>query len=105
MLLGLSNVFGALEPDSRDFQVVGPAWLSIAAFSALAVAHGMLVVTACVWLSRRVPLLRSAKDVRWYLPLLLVLAPLGAAAVVVAAWVLAAIGFAFGAEGFMLEVP
>ena len=91
LLLGLSTVFGPLEPDSRDFTVVGPGWLSIAAFSALALAHGMLVVTASTWLSRRVPLLRSVKDVRWYVPLLLVLVALGAAAVIVAAWVLAAI--------------
>ena len=77
LLLGLSTVFGPLEPGSRDFQVGGPAWLSIAAFSALAVAHGMLVVTASTWLSRRVPLLQSVKDVRWYLPLLLILGPAG----------------------------
>lgn len=91
LLLGLGTVFGPLEPDSRDFRVVGPGWLSIAAFSALAVAHGMLVATASTWLSRRVPLLQSAKDVRWYLPLLLVLVPLGAGAVAVAAWMVAAV--------------
>ncbi|MGM0931726.1 MAG: hypothetical protein ACQEXN_18785 [Actinomycetota bacterium] len=104
LLLGLSTVFGPLEPDSRDFQVVGPAWLSIAAFSALAVAHGMLVATASAGLSRRVPLLRSAKDVRWYLPLLLVLAPLGAAALAVAAWVAAAIGVSWAVAALRLKL-
>ncbi|MET1156127.1 hypothetical protein [Arthrobacter sp.] len=105
LLLGLSTVFGPLEPDSRDFRVVGPGWLSIAAFSALAVAHGMLVATASAWLSRRVPLLRSAKDVRWYLPLLLVLVPLGAGAAAVAAWMIAAIVLSWAVAALRLKVP
>jgi hypothetical protein len=104
LLLGLSTVFGPLEPDSRDFQVVGPAWLSIAAFATLAVAHGMLVATASTWLSGRVPLLQSAKDARWYLPLLLVLIPLGAGALAIAAWMVAAIGVGWAVAALRLKV-
>ncbi|MGW6173572.1 hypothetical protein ACWF5H_08800 [Arthrobacter sp. NPDC055138] len=104
LLLGLSTVFGPLEPDSRDFGVVGPAWLSIAAFSALAIAHGMLVATASSWLSRRVPLLQSAKDVRWYLPLVLVLVLLGAGAGVVVAWMVAAVVVSWAVAALRLKV-
>lgn len=97
LLLALSTVLDPLRPDNRDFQIVGPGWLSVAVFSALAIAHGLLLAVATAWLSRRVPLMRAVKDLRWYIPLALVLMLLGPASLIAVAGIIAAIGVLWAA--------
>lgn len=92
LLLALSTVLDPLRPDNRDFQIVGPGWLSVAVFSALAIGHGTLLAVTTAWLSRRVPVMGAVKDLRWYIPLALVLVLLGPAGVIVVAGIIAAVG-------------
>jgi hypothetical protein len=78
-----------LEPlrrDNPDFDLVGPGWLSVAAFAALVVFHGLLVAALAGRLSRSVPLLAASPGaIAAHAPLLvlLLLAPLGLLAAVV----------------------
>jgi hypothetical protein len=93
LLVGLSAV-EPLRADNRDFQILGPGWLSILAFGLLAVLHGMLVAAAAGRLSRAIPLLRRTRDLWAYAPLLgslllLLLSAPAAAAVVIGAIILA----------------
>ena len=65
-----------LREANPDFDLVGPGWLSVLAFSALVLFHGMLVAALAGRLSRAVPLLaRDPRAVAGHAPLLL-LAPL-----------------------------
>lgn len=76
-------VFGAsVEPfraDNIDFAIVGPGWLSVALFSALAILHGAVVAAVAGTLSGRLPL-PSRQNWKYYLPLLaaVVFVPAGA---------------------------
>jgi hypothetical protein len=71
-----------LREGNPDFDLVGPGWLSVLAFSALVLFHGMLVAALAGRLSRAVPLLaRDPRAVAGHAPLLL-LAPLPAVVVV-----------------------
>lgn len=97
LLLALSTVLDPLRPDNRDFQIVGPGWLSVAVFSALAIGHGLLLALATGWLSRRVPFIGAVKDLRWYIPLALFLVLLGPAGIIVVAGIIAAIGVLWAA--------
>jgi hypothetical protein len=76
-----------LEPLRRgnpDFDLVGPGWVSVAAFTALVVFHGMLVAALAGRISRAVPLLGTRPAaIAAHAPLLL-LAPLAPVAVIVA---------------------
>jgi len=95
LLVGLSAV-EPLRADNRDFQILGPGWLSVLAFGLLAVLHGMLVAAVAARLSRAVPLLRRTRDLWAYAPLLgslllLLLAAPAAAAIVIGAIILAAL--------------
>jgi len=64
-----------LEPLRRgnlDFDLVGPGWLSVVAFSALVLFHGMLVAALAGRVSRAVPLLaREPRAIAAHAPLLL----------------------------------
>jgi hypothetical protein len=68
-----------LEPLRRgnpDFDLVGPSWVSVAAFAALVVFHGMLVAALAGRLSRAVPLLAARPGaIAVHAPLLLLLLP------------------------------
>jgi hypothetical protein len=65
-----------LREGNVDFDLVGPGWVSVLAFSALVLFHGMLVAALAGRASRAVPLLRREPvAVAAYAPLLL-LAPL-----------------------------
>ncbi|HEX6674090.1 MAG TPA: hypothetical protein VF486_03565 [Actinomycetes bacterium] len=68
-----------LEPLRRgnpDFDLVGPGWLAVAAFTALVVFHGMLVAALAGRLSRAVPLLAARPGpIAIHLPLLLLVLP------------------------------
>jgi hypothetical protein len=68
-----------LEPLRRgnpDFDLVGPGWLAVVAFTALVVFHGMLIVALAGRLSRAVPLLAAQpRAVAVHAPLLLFVLP------------------------------
>jgi hypothetical protein len=68
-----------LEPlrrDNPDFDLVGPGWVSVAAFTVLVVFHGMLVAALAGRLSRAVPLLAARPGAfAVHAPLLLLLLP------------------------------
>jgi hypothetical protein len=65
-----------LREGNVDFDLVGPGWVSVAAFAALVLFHGMLVAALAGRISRAVPLLgRETRAIAANAPLLL-LAPL-----------------------------
>jgi hypothetical protein len=68
-----------LEPLRRgnpDFDLVGPGWVAVAAFTALVVFHGMLVAALAGRVSRAVPLLAAQpRAIAVYAPLLLLALP------------------------------
>jgi hypothetical protein len=68
-----------LEPLRRsnpDFDLVGPGWVSVAAFTVLVVFHGMLVAARAGRLSRAVPLLAARPGaIAVHAPLLLLVLP------------------------------
>jgi hypothetical protein len=73
-----------LRPGNPDFDLVGPGWVSVVAFAALVLFHGMLVAALAGRLSRSVPLLGpTLPAVAAHLPLLLL--ALGSVALVAAA--------------------
>ncbi|HEV2928913.1 MAG TPA: hypothetical protein VGW74_09480, partial [Propionibacteriaceae bacterium] len=73
-----------LREGNVDFDLVGPGWVSVVAFSALVVFHGMLVAALAGRASRAVPpLAREPRAVAAHAPLLL-LAPLAAVVVLLA---------------------
>jgi hypothetical protein len=72
-----------LRPGNPDFDLVGPGWVAVAAFAALVLFHGMLVVALAGRLSRAVPLLApTARAIVAHVPLLLL--ALGSVALVAA---------------------
>src|SRR6266545_5812649 len=68
-----------LEPLRRgnpDFDLVGPGWVSVVAFTGLVIFHGMLVAALAGRLSRAVPLLAARPGaIAFYAPLLLLVLP------------------------------
>jgi hypothetical protein len=68
-----------LEPLRRgnpDFNLVGPGWVAVLAFTALVVFHGALVAALAGRLSRAVPLLAAQpRAIALYAPLLLLALP------------------------------
>src|SRR5215211_1115743 len=65
-----------LRPSNPDFDLVGPGWVSVAAFTVLVVFHGMLVAALAGRLSRAVPLLAARPGaIAIYAPLLLLVLP------------------------------
>jgi hypothetical protein len=55
ILLVLAGFSEPLRAENFDFNLVGPDWLSVVAFTALAVFQGLLVVALAARLSRGVP--------------------------------------------------
>lgn len=63
-----------LRADNPDFELVGPAWLSLTAFGALVLVHGMLVAALAARYSRALPLISSKpRAVLGYAPLLVLI--------------------------------
>jgi hypothetical protein len=61
-----------LRQGNPDFDLVGPGWLSVLAFSALVLFHGMLVAALAARVGRMVPLLsRDPLAIAGHAPLLL----------------------------------
>lgn len=85
---GLLVVFGTrndpLRPDNRDFDIVGPWWLAVLAFTALALAYGVALSSFSARLSRWLPLVGRGRRSAAYLALLVLvpLFPFGLAALV-----------------------
>jgi hypothetical protein len=74
-----------LRDNNPDFSLVGPPWLAVAAFLALGLFHGMVVVALAGRYSRALPLVRAEpRTIAAYAPLLL-LVPLFAAIPVIVA--------------------
>ena len=72
-----------LRPGNPDFNLVGPGWVSVAAFAALVLFHGMLIAALAGRLSRAVPLLAlTPRAIIAHVPLLLL--ALGSVALVAA---------------------
>jgi hypothetical protein len=62
-----------LRPTNPDFDLVGPGWVSVAAFAALVLFHGILVAALAGRLSRAVPLLAlTPRAIVAHVPLLLI---------------------------------
>jgi hypothetical protein len=73
-----------LRPGNPDFDLVGPGWVSVAAFATLVVFHGVLVAALAARVSRAVPLLGTGpRAIVAHAPLLLLLL-LGSAVLLVA---------------------
>jgi hypothetical protein len=73
-----------LRPGNPDFDLVGPGWVSVAAFAALVVFQGVLVAALAGRVSRAVPLLSARpRAIAAHAPLLLLL-PLGSAVLLLA---------------------
>ncbi|GAA1951096.1 hypothetical protein [Agromyces allii] len=85
LLVGVSPFVDPLRPENVDFDVVGPGWLSVAAFAALAVLQGAFLAAVAGRLSRSLPLVSRE---RWAGPL----APLIAAVVLFPVGVVLAVG-------------
>ena len=86
LLVTLAARVEPLRSDNPDFDLVGPHWLAVSVFAALAVLHALVLVAVMARLSRSLPLLgKSTRVVLAYSPLLLLLltAIIGAAVVVV----------------------
>lgn len=67
-----------LRPDNEDFRIVGPAWLAVIAFLALALFHALVLTAVASRLSRSLPLIAPVpKALLPYAPLLLLI-PVGA---------------------------
>lgn len=61
-----------LRRDNPDFDIVGPGWLSVLAFTALVLVHGMCVAAVAGRYSRALPLVSGRRrDLLAYAPLLL----------------------------------
>jgi hypothetical protein len=99
LLVLVSTRIEPLRPGNRDFDIVGPAVVSLAAFGALVVAQGMAVSAFADRYAAALPLLRDAADARdlrklaWYVPAApVLLAGVIGAVIVVGALVAAVVG-------------
>lgn len=72
LLVLLATRIDPLRADNPDFEIVGPSWLAVAVFAALAVAHGMLVAALAGRYSRSLALIsRRPRTIVGHGPLLL----------------------------------
>ena len=76
LLVVASTRLEPLRRSNPDFDLVGPGWVSVAAFTVLVVFHGMLVAALAGRLSRAVPLLAARPGaIAVHAPLLLLVLP------------------------------
>jgi len=74
LLIVFATRFEPLRADNPDFGLVGPGWLALATFSALALFHALVLAAVAGRLSRSLPVLSSQpRTVAAYLPLLFLL--------------------------------
>lgn len=58
LLVAVGPHLDPLRPDNPDFDIVGPGWLAVVVFSAMALLHGMVVAALAGRYSRALPLIR-----------------------------------------------
>lgn len=76
LLIVVATRIEPLRANNPDFDIVGPGWLAVSAFSAVVVINAMLVAAVAGRLSRALPLLtRQRRVVAAYSPLLLLALP------------------------------
>jgi hypothetical protein len=63
LLMVLGTTIDPLRDENPDFDIVGPGWLSVAVFTALAVAFGITVAAVTTRLSAWLPLLSTDRRV------------------------------------------
>jgi hypothetical protein len=85
LLVVFAPAIDPLRKENPDFDLVGPGWLAALTFVALVLAHGMLVAAVAARYGRSLPLLRADGRVLARYSVLLLLFPLVAPVVVVAA--------------------
>ena len=74
LLVTLGSRVEPLRSDNPDFDLVGPAWLAVSVFAALAFLHALVIVAVMARVSRSLPLFAARKSVVLaYLPVLLLL--------------------------------
>ena len=72
LLLVFATRIEPMRADNPDFGLVGPGWLALLTFSALALFHALVLAAIAGRLSRSLPLVsRDGRTVAVYLPLLL----------------------------------
>jgi len=63
LLVVLGTTLDPLRPDNPDFDIVGPGWLAVVIFSALAVAFGVTLAAVMARLSHWLPLISADRRV------------------------------------------
>lgn len=63
LLVVLGTTLDPLRPENRDFDIVGPGWLAVAVFGALAVVFGVTVAALMARLSQWLPLITAERRV------------------------------------------
>jgi hypothetical protein len=63
LLVVLGTTLDPLRPENRDFDIVGPGWLAVVVFSALAVAFGVTLAAVMARLSQWLPLITAQRRV------------------------------------------
>ena len=72
LLITLAPMIDPIRRDNIDFDLVGPGWLALTVFAALAILHGFTVVALAGRYSQNVPLIgKSWRNIAWYLPLVI----------------------------------
>lgn len=59
LLVVLGTTLDPLRPQNADFDIVGPGWLAVVVFSALAIAFGVTLAAAMARLSQWLPLIAA----------------------------------------------
>ncbi|HVF52977.1 MAG TPA: hypothetical protein VNC78_05140 [Actinomycetota bacterium] len=78
ILIAIGTRIDPLRPDNVDFNIVGPGWLAVLAFSAILIGYGMLLATLAGRYSRALPLIsKDVKTVAKHAPLLLLVPAFG----------------------------
>jgi hypothetical protein len=76
LLVVVATRVDPLRPENRDFDLVGPGWLSVVVFSAVVVGYGMLVAALAARYSRWLPpLKKDVKTIAKYSPAYFVWGP------------------------------
>ena len=63
LLIVLGTTLDPLRPENPDFDIVGPGWLAVVVFSALAIAFGLTLAAVMARLSQWLPLLTAERRV------------------------------------------
>ncbi|HKY75554.1 MAG TPA: hypothetical protein VJS45_05410, partial [Acidimicrobiia bacterium] len=63
LLVVLGTTLNPLRPENPDFDIVGPGWLAVVVFSALAIAFGLTLAAVMARLSQWLPLLAGERRV------------------------------------------